>query len=257
MLKHSTPTSIGVVPLQAGLIPEEAEVGGSQNPGGYAGEGDLGLRSGWAFSDGCLSQACEAWSWWLEVASSLVYHSKMMPRFYGVPGFLQKLCCLWTYSRYFRLSFHSQQLSFPWICAANPIFQHPALLHNRRHTTQAGVCRAMARTMHSVYFVLFSWYNLLTLSCFPDCLLHSPSIPLKVPFCPSWFPHCEGSGFSECGNFSLLLSSCQNYWFLFWFLFSFFLSFFRPNCEAIFLVLLGIWSLLLNFGRCSVKLFHL
>lgn len=46
MLKHSAPTSIGVVPLQAGLIPEEAEVGGSQNPGGYAGEGDLGFRSG-------------------------------------------------------------------------------------------------------------------------------------------------------------------------------------------------------------------
>ena len=98
----------------------------------------------------------------------------------------------------------------------------------------------------TIYFVLFSRLS-----------AASPSIPLKVPFCPSWFPHCEGSGFSECGNFSSLLSPCQNYWFLFWFLFSFFVSFFWPNCEAIFLVLLGIWSLLLIFSRCSVKLFHL
>ena len=125
-----------------------------------------------------------------------VHHSKMMPCFYGVTGFFHKLYWLWTYSCIFRLSFHSQQLSFPWICAANHTFQHPAFLHNRRHTTQAGVCRAVAQTVHSVYFVLFSLYNLLTLSCFPQtvcCILFSP---LKVPFCPGWFPHCEGSGFS-------------------------------------------------------------
>ena len=184
MLKHSSPTSTGVVPLQAGLIPEEA--------------------LGWvAFRTLEAMQEKETLAWGvgrlkLVARGGLipVHHSTMMPCFYGVPGFFQKLYWLWTYSCNFRLSFHSQQLSFPWICAANHTFQHPAFLHNRRHTTQAGVCRAVAQTVHSVYFVLFSLYNLLTLSCFPQtvcCILFSP---LKVPFCPGWFPHCEGSGFS-------------------------------------------------------------
>ena len=59
-----------------------------------------------------------------------------------------------------RLSFHSQQLSPPWVRAPNPTFQHPAALHNRQLTTQAGMHRAVAQNMCA----------LLPLSCLPQTI---------------------------------------------------------------------------------------
>ena len=111
----------------------------------------------------------------------------------------------------FRLSFHSQQLSPPWVHAPNPTFQHPAPLHNRRHTTQAGVCRVVTQTK----------CTFLTLSCLPQtihCILPKSH---KGPFLSQLISPPRG-GFSECGNLSSPSASRQVCWSLFRFLFSFF-----------------------------------
>ena len=86
------------------------------------------------------------------------------------------------YSCPFRLSFYSQQVSPPWVHAPNPTFQHPAPLCNRRHTTQPGVRRVVAQTMHSSYFVLLS----------TDHQLHSPLIPRRSLSVPADFPTMRG-----------------------------------------------------------------
>ena len=75
----------------------------------------------------------------------------------------------------FRLSLHSQQLSPPWVCSPKPTSRHPAPLCTRRHTTQAGVHRAAAQTMHTV----------LTCPAFRRPLVAFPSDPTNVPSCPS------------------------------------------------------------------------
>ena len=128
-------------------------------------QGDLGLRGGWACSDGCPSQCPQrqgagglgrelqwrshplhATQQWHLVSIMLLDSSE------NFPG------CEAPYSCPFRLSLHSQQLSPPWIHSPNCTFQHPASLNPWRHTTQAGVCRAVAWAMHTV----------LTLSCLPQ-----------------------------------------------------------------------------------------
>ena len=130
-----------------------------------------------------------------------------------------------------------------WICTPNPTFQHPASLLNKRLTTQAGMCWALAQTMRAV----------LTLSCLPQTvyciLLWSP----EGLFLSQLTSPPLGS-FSECRDLLSHLASWQGCLSLFWFLFSFFLSFVLSSCEGIFLVLLGVQSLLLMFGRCSERI---
>lgn len=79
--------------------------------------------------------------------------------------------CGSPYSCLFRLSFHSQQLSPPWVHAPNPTFQHTGPLHNKRHTIQTAVHRTEAQTTGAV----------LTLSCLPQTIC---CIPLQYPESP-------------------------------------------------------------------------
>ena len=68
------------------------------------------------------------------------------------------LSCGFSYSHPLRLSPCSQQQSSPQVCSPEPMFQHPAPVHTSRHTSQAGACRAVARTICVG----------LTLSCLPQ-----------------------------------------------------------------------------------------
>ena len=176
-------------------------------------------------------------------APSLVCHSTMMPCFYGSRAFSANFPgCGAPYSCPFRLSFHSQQLFPLWIHTPDHPLQHPVPLRSKRHMTQAAVRQAAARTMRTI----------LTLSCLSQTvhciLLWSPEGPfLSQLISPTW------GGFSECRGLSLPSASHQGCWSLFWFLFSFFLSFILPGWERIFLVFLGVQSLLLMISRCSVR----
>ena len=149
------------------------------------------------------------------------------------------------YSCPFRLSFYSQQVSPPWVHAPNPTFQHPAPLCNRRHTTQPGVRRVVAQTMHSSYFVLLS----------TDHQLHSPLIPRRSLSIPADFPTVR-----ECfwvWRPPLTFSFPQGLLVPFLiplFLFFFFLSLILPSGEGIFPIFLGVWSLSLMFSRCSLRI---
>ena len=55
--------------------------------------------------------------------------------------------CGAPHSHPLRLSPHSQQQSPPQVYSPNPTFQHPDSVHTGRHPSQAGVCRAVARTI--------------------------------------------------------------------------------------------------------------
>ena len=74
---------------------------------------------------------------------------------------------------------------------ASFIIQHPALFCTRRHTTQAGVCKAVECTKCEI----------LSLSCLPQtgCCVFLQS--LKGPFLPQLISP-PWVGVSECGNLS-------------------------------------------------------
>ena len=117
------------------------------------------------------------------------------------------------YFCHFILSFYSQQLSPPLFHTPNPTFQHSAPLPNRWHMTKPRAHRVSAKTLCAVLCPSFQ----------------RPSSgwsfdPLKVSFCPRWFPCCVVGVVSKCRNLSLPSTSSQGCWSLFWFLFSCFLS---------------------------------
>ena len=150
--------------------------------------------------------------------------------------------CGAPYSCPFRLSFHSQKLSPPWVCSPNSTFRNPAPLHNKQLTTQAGMHRAVVQTMQAV----------LTLSCLPQTihwiLLKFPQKFFSVP-----------AVFSTVRKFFWVWGLPLTFSFppgllvpvlIPLFLFS---SYILPSCDRIFLVLLGVWSLLLMISRCSMR----
>ena len=94
----------------------------------------------------------------------------------------------------------------------------------------------------------------LSLSSFHRLSAAFPSIPWRSLCILSNFLTLQG--FSECWNLSSPSSSpsCQGAGPFFDLSFMFFLYFIFPNGKGIFLVLLGVWSLLLMFNRFSVRI---
>lgn len=104
--------------------------------------------------------------------------------------------------------------------------------------------------MHRVATPIMS--AVLTLSSFHRLSAAFPSILCRSLCIPSNFPTLQG--FSECWNLSSPSASCQGAGPFLDLSFIFFLSFVLPNDKGIFLVLLGVWSLLLMFNRFSVRI---
>ena len=77
----------------------------------------------------------------------------------GVPGFFHKLPQLWSSLLLSLQAVFFMANSCP-LPGTKPTFQHPASLRNRRHTTQAGVCKPVAQIVQAV----------LTLSCLPQTI---------------------------------------------------------------------------------------
>lgn len=117
------------------------------------------------------------------------------------------------------------------LLSATSSIQHPASAP--RHTTLAGVCKAVVCTMCEILsFVLPSTDRLL---CFPP--ISQRSHP------PSWFLHYVKWAFSECGNLSyvILLGVLVPSPFLFF-------SFLLPSCMGILS-----WGLPLVFRGCFMR----
>ena len=135
--------------------------------------------------------------------------------------------CGTPYSYPFILSFHSQQLSPPWVLSSNTTFHHSAPVCTRRHRTQAGVCRQQHR----------SWAQFLLCPAFYRPVAAFLTNPLSAL---AYFPTVNGLFwvweplFTFSSSPGVLVPSC--------FLFLFFLSFILPGCMGILLVLLGVWS---------------
>ena len=131
--------------------------------------------------------------------------------------------CGAPYSCPFGLSFHSQELSPPWVHVPNPTFQHQDPFHNRRLTTQAEMFRAVVQTMQAVltFFLPSTGHPLHSpLTC--CVLLWSP----KGLFLSQLISSPRGS-FSKCKDLPSLSASRQGCWSLLWFLL--FFSFFHPT----------------------------
>ena len=132
----------------------------------------------------------------------------------------------------------------PWVRVPNITFQHAALSTTGDTGLRLG-CTGLWHRPGVQFLLCTAFHRLSAVFSF---------YPLKIPFCPSWFPHYEGFFLIEkiSSHFqlparvaALFFDSC----------FPFFL--FLSSCEEIFLVLLGAWSLPLIFSRCSGELFHL
>ena len=141
----------------------------------------------------------------------------------------------------FRLSFHSQQLCPPCVHAPNPTFGAKPPSKTGDSCSGWDAQSRCANHVRSSYFVL---------PC-TDHPLHSPLIPRSFLSVPDDFLTVR-EFFWVCGP-TLPLASHQCCCSLFWFLSSFFLSFFLPDCEDIFLALLGVQSPSLLFSRCSER----
>ena len=93
--------------------------------------------------------------------------------------------------------------------------------------------------------------SVLNVSCLPQTVNHcSPCDSLNIPFCSSWFPCCEWAFLRHFSSSQFPTRHAGPFPFP---LFFFFLSFILPSCMEIFLVMLGVQGLLLQFSRCSVK----
>lgn len=153
-----------------------------------------------------ISEWGRALEWWL--AQSFAYCSTITPSFYGILTFPANLpSCGVPYSCPFRLSFHSQELSPPWVCAPKPLSSTLAPFHNKRSMTQVGVHCSVVQTMHIA----------LTLSCIlqtfcrrsPLIFQRSLSAPADYPTVRAFFsflPEVSHLAFSDF-FFSFFLSS--------------------------------------------------
>ena len=150
--------------------------------------------------------------------------------------------CGTPYSYPFILSFHSQQLSPPWVLSSNTTFHHSAPVRTRRHRTQAGVHRAVAQTRCAV----------LTLYCLPQTVCCILLLSPEDPFLSQLISPLLGD-FSQSGDLSLNSASCQGYHSLFLFLFYFFHPTWLQGAFFL-LVLLVVQSFPLMSSRCSVRL---
>ena len=144
--------------------------------------------------------------------------------------------CGAPYSCPFRLSFHSQQLSAPWVHAPSPTFQHPAPPPQQETHDSGWVHRGAAQTMHAVLCPAF----------------HRPSAvftfePLNVTFCPSYFPHREGVFWVQGPLFTFSLPPGLLVPFL---IPLFFFSFFRPT------QLWGVFSCPFGCAKSSTDVQH-
>ena len=135
--------------------------------------------------------------------------------------------CWSPYSCLFGLSFHSQQLSPPWVHAPNPTFQHTGPLH----AIQTAAHRTEAQATGAV----------LALSCLPQTIRRIPLQYTESPFLSQLISPTVG--ISRLQLLARIASSFFN---------SFFLSFPLPGREETFIVFLVVWSILLIFIRCSV-----
>lgn len=193
--------------------------------------------------------ACMGWSGWVGLgikmtAPPVAHHSAVVPCFCGVLAFFCRLSQLLN-----SLLLSIQALFTATSCPlpgsmSKPHFPAPSPPPDRRHVTQAGLGKAAVQTVCTV----------LTLSCLSQMvhrvLWSSEGSFLSPQISPPW------------GDFLIARTSSRlqlpprvagPFFDSF-----FFLSFFLPHCEGIFLVLLGVQSLLLMFSRYSVwELFHL
>ena len=151
-------------------------------------------------------------------------------------GFLHGHARLWLCHSSFRLSLCHRPQSSPQVCPINPQFQPPL--------TPANVCLRLGRQGQ--------WHDQLSTLC---SACHKPitalsSEPLKPLFYPDWSP-CQWRGFRgsrDISAFSVPSQGHRSY------LTSSFFPFFPTQSCGIFLVLSGIWGLLLVFCRCSVRI---
>ena len=176
--------------------------GGVQAPGACMGIGILGLRDWWACSDGCPSQCPrrqvpECGKGGCKGGSTLGCHSTMVPCFYGGPGFFRKIS----------LSLNSLLLSLeavssqPTAAPGDTRLRLGCAVLQHRPYTQVLLCLAFQRPVAAF-----------------------PSNPLKLPLCPSRFPHHEGTGLSVGTSPHLQLPSRDAGPFPFLTFFFFFLS---------------------------------
>ena len=107
------------------------------------------------------------------VALSFALHSTIMLHLSSGQGFLLEHSQLWSSSLPSPQDVSSLLTAVPpWVCSPNPMFQHTAPVPTSGHPSQAGVHRAVARTICVG----------LTLSCLPQtccwALLQTPEDPL-------------------------------------------------------------------------------
>ena len=125
-------------------------MGSAHAPGAYTGRGNPGPRARWVLSGGspsqCLQRLKKPPKGVIMAAPPLARCWTMMPCYFSteLPSHGAPCSCP------FRLSFHSQELSSPWVCTPNPSFQHPAPLCNRRLMIQTGMHRAAVLIMPAV-----------------------------------------------------------------------------------------------------------